>query len=213
MEAMMVQHAIAAEEPLLQWAVEARALSGEDESGDAYLVTSFDGGALVAAIDGLGHGPEAALAAGAAVAALRRSAGAPIAKLMTLSHDALRRTRGAVVSLASFDRASQTMSWLAVGNVEAVLFRADPAATPPREAAVPRSGVVGYQLPALRVATLPIRDGDTLVLVTDGIRHDFATTSPIGRSPAESAAAILHNHGKATDDALVVVARYRRDPP
>src|SRR5262249_44858645 len=115
----------------------------------------------------------------AAASVLRGRAGAPVTDLMRDCHDALRRTRGAVVSLASFDGASNTMSWLGVGNIEGMLFRADPAVALPRETIMLRNGVVGYQLPPLRVDRLTVADGDTLVLATDGIRHDFVSTSPI----------------------------------
>src|SRR4051812_16934568 len=51
----------------LEWAVAGRALSGQLESGDAGLVVALARGTLLAVIDGLGHGSEAAAAAGSAV--------------------------------------------------------------------------------------------------------------------------------------------------
>jgi hypothetical protein len=45
------------------------------------------------------------------------------------------------------------------------------------------------------------------VLATDGIRSDFAPTVTPARSPRELADAILAQHGRDTDDALVLVAR------
>jgi phosphoserine phosphatase RsbX len=41
-------------------------MQGEDRSGDRAVFVAWDGGALVCAIDGLGHGTEAAVAADAA---------------------------------------------------------------------------------------------------------------------------------------------------
>src|SRR2546426_2471900 len=56
--------------PVIDWGVATRALAGETESGDLHLVKRVGRGTLVAAVDGLGHGAEAAAAARAAVAAL-----------------------------------------------------------------------------------------------------------------------------------------------
>ena len=54
-----------------EWGLAARALHGQAESGDLHLVAPFAGGVLIAAVDGLGHGSEAAAAARVAVATLR----------------------------------------------------------------------------------------------------------------------------------------------
>src|SRR5439155_23273538 len=51
---------------LIEWGVAARTFPGESRSGDMYVVGPFPGGALVAAVDGLRHGDEAAEAAEAA---------------------------------------------------------------------------------------------------------------------------------------------------
>src|SRR5438132_6905050 len=57
---------------LIEWGVASLALPGEAESGDRHLVKPVGTGVLVAVVDGLGHGAEAASAAKAAVAALER---------------------------------------------------------------------------------------------------------------------------------------------
>jgi phosphoserine phosphatase RsbX len=190
-------------------AVRGRALRGELESGDLHVVIEFPGGALVGAIDGLGHGEEAAVAARAAAAVCREHAAQPLTQLVQSCHAALRKTRGAVLSLASFREADNTLSWLGVGNVEGVLFRADTAEIPMQEDLICRPGIVGYQLPSLRERVLPVSAGDVLVFATDGIDgRFFAVASPTRREPGDLADEILRAHGKETDDALVVVACY-----
>ena len=54
----------------LEVGVAERALEGERRSGDRAVFAAYDGGALVAAIDGLGHGGGAADAADAAAKVL-----------------------------------------------------------------------------------------------------------------------------------------------
>jgi phosphoserine phosphatase RsbX len=191
---------------LLDWAVATRTMAGESESGDLQVVQHFAGGVLIAVIDGLGHGPEAAAAARAASEELRCGAGDPIAELVHRCHVALRRTRGIVASVASIDARNGTMSWLGIGNVETVLFRADGSA---KEALVLGGGVVGYRLSTLRPSVLPIGIGDVLVFATDGVRHEFAQNSPIGQDPKAAAAEIVREFSKETDDALALVAYYQ----
>jgi serine/threonine protein phosphatase PrpC len=194
---------------VLEWASAGAGLDG-GVSGDAHVVAAFPGGALVALIDGLGHGPEAAEAARAAAHVLEAFAADPVPLLLTRCHEALRRTRGAVMSLASFDAAGSSMTWAGVGNVEALLLRG--GAGPAREGLTPRGGVVGYQFPPPRATVVPVAPGDTLVMATDGIRSEFvaglaALASKGG--PRELADSIFARHARVSDDALVVVARYR----
>jgi phosphoserine phosphatase RsbX len=195
---------------MLAAAVRGRALPGEPESGDLDVVVEFAGGTLVGAIDGLGHGEEAAAAARAAAAVCRGHAGDPLEKLMQRCHAELRRTRGAVLSLASFRDADRTISWLGVGNVEGVLFRADAGAERPREDLICRPGIVGYRMPQLRERVLPLETGDVVIFATDGIDGRFCVVeTPTQREPDDIADEILHTYAKELDDALVVVARYR----
>ena len=47
----------------IEWGVASRALPGQPTSGDLNVVKSFPDGVLVAALDGVGHGEQAATAA------------------------------------------------------------------------------------------------------------------------------------------------------
>src|SRR5205823_3248291 len=87
------------------------------------LVAPFAGGTLVAVIDGLGHGIEAAAATRVAIAALADAPGEPVTALLVRCHEEMRGTRGAVMTLVSF-RDDDTLTWVGVGNVEALLLRA-----------------------------------------------------------------------------------------
>jgi serine phosphatase RsbU (regulator of sigma subunit) len=179
----------------------------EEESGDVHVFAELEAGALVAVIDGLGHGFEAAVAARAAARILESFAAEPLAALVDRCHEALRQTRGAVMSLAAFDARASRMTWAGIGNVEGVLLRAGaPAAR--RETITLRGGIVGYQLPALRTSTLSLSPGDTLFLATDGIRDVFTEELPSPATPQQLADAILARHSRGSDDALVLVARY-----
>jgi hypothetical protein len=66
--------------------------------------------------------------------------------------------------------------------------------------------VVGFKLPELGAAVLPVARGDALVLATDGIRGDFADGLSLIHPPQQVADQILARHAKRTDDALALVA-------
>lgn len=195
-------------EAIIDWAVATLALEGESVSGDLHAVIPFEGGALVAAIDGLGHGPEAAVAARHAAAALEENAAQPVTELLMRCHENLRGTRGAVITLASFSVRESTMSWVGVGNIEGTLLRVDPGEGRPRESVMLVGGVPGHQLPSIRANELSVSPGDTLVLATDGVRGGYLDLMDLTDSPQKLADQLLADYGKATDDALVLVARY-----
>jgi len=159
--------------PLIEWAVAARPLHGQGESGDLHLVEPFPNGVLVAVVDGLGHGHEAAIAARTAVATLESYAGEDVVSLVRRCHERLKGTRGVVMTLVRVSAHDRTITWLGVGDVEGLLLRADAWASPAREYVLLRGGVVGEALPPLRASVLPVSQSDTLVLATDGISHGF----------------------------------------
>jgi negative regulator of sigma-B (phosphoserine phosphatase) len=163
----------------------------------------------VGAIDGLGHGGDAADAAARAARVLCAAPGDEPTALVERCHRALTRTRGAVMTLAWIDVAERTLRWTGVGNVEGRLVRAGAGPNVPTEGAFVRGGVVGYNLPGLRVTSAPLGDGDLLVLATDGIESSFGRTLAPGGAAQEIADRILEDHARGTDDALVVVVRFR----
>lgn len=193
--------------PAIDWGWAGSAL--EHESGDLHAVVPFPGGVVVALIDGLGHGPEAAEAARGAAIVLEAHAADPVVRLIERCHEALRKTRGAAMTIASLCTAESTMTWIGVGNVDAVLLRGHGRAD---AGIVVRGGVVGYQLPPLRAGTVAIAPGDLLVLATDGIRSGFSTGVVADGTPPEIAESILTRCARGSDDAHVVVARVLGDP-
>ena len=193
--------------PLVEYGVAKFVLPGQGESGDQHLVCCNQSGILVAAIDGIGHGEEAANAAKAAVSILKAGADEPVISLLQRCHEGLRGTRGVVLSLASIDQEHGMMTWTGVGNVQGALMRAGARKGSVQEVLLLRGGVVGSQLPALQAAVLPVAKGDTLVFVTDGVRGDFAEGLSARESPQRAADGILERHCRGNDDALVLVVR------
>jgi negative regulator of sigma-B (phosphoserine phosphatase) len=196
------------ETPALRWAVASRALNSGEESGDSYVVAPTPKGMIVAVIDGLGHGPEAAGPAGIAAAEVTKRAEEPIAEIVHYCHQALQKTRGAVMSLAAFDFAENSMTWIGIGDVAGVLVFGDTKVSPAHTVLVHRGGIVGSSMPAARPWIVPLHDGDTLIFATDGVKIGFETGLMLHPEPSNTANLILDRHAKGSDDALVLVARY-----
>lgn len=182
------------------------------ECGDAWVFEPFQGGFLVAVIDGLGHGPEAAVASQRAVDSIRASAALPLDSIFRRCHQALLGSRGAAISAASIDAIGETLTWCGVGNVEGVVL--NPVGfSPPvwhSEGLIARAGVVGYELPPPHPITLPFVPGAFLVFATDGVRPGFATEIRPDRRSQQVADHILSGYGRGTDDALVMVTQCLR---
>ena len=199
----MIEHETSA---LLDWAVAARPLAGHACSGDVAVVEAFEGGMLVAVIDGLGHGDAAAAVARIAEAALRQDAGPSIANCLRTCHAALRGTRGAVAGVVSLSAVDRVLRWGGVGDVQGLLVRARPGT---RHTMPMTGGVLGDRLPRLRTGESPILPGDTLVLVSDGIGSGFAVDVFVAAPVRSIAVRLLERHGRVDDDAIALVARWR----
>jgi len=200
----------------VEWGVAGRMLSGQTDSGDLAVIQPFGngdgaaepGGVLLAGIDGLGHGEEAAEAARTAGFILMEHAHESVISLVRRCHARLGKTRGVVMSVASLDTRAETLTWIGVGNVDGALLHRESAERMRRESIMLRGGVVGFELPPLRAAVLPVVSGDVLILTTDGVCAGFVEDRCL-TEPAQSVAErILAQYGKDSDDALVLVARY-----
>ena len=181
--------------------------AGEERSGDLAVFVPTAAGALIGLIDGLGHGPEAADAAERCADVVRQHAEAEAQDLLQACHEALVQTRGVVMTVAWFDLEQAQLSWAGVGNVDARLVRQGPELR--EDVALVFGGVLGYRMPNVRTASMPLERGDLLVMITDGIDSAISPGLAGGGAAQTMADRIFAMHGRGSDDALVVVVRYR----
>lgn len=194
----------------VELAVAHRTLPGQTVSGDRHVVLPHRRGVTLAVIDGIGHGPEAAKAADLAVETLRLfPENNPLTQL-NCCHLALANSRGVVMTLAEFSPRDQTLTLCGIGNVEATLYRAAwGQGTPPSEGALLRGGVLGDQVPAPHASVIPVGTGDILVMASDGLRASPAPELAACSQLQHLADHLLDRNFKGTDDALVLVARFK----
>jgi serine/threonine protein phosphatase PrpC len=192
----------------IEWGIAMHTAPGETECGDQYVAKTLANGMLFAVIDGLGHGEIAAAAARAAAATLLEDTAESVVTLIQRCHAKLKRTRGAVMSLALFDAAAQNLTWVGIGNVKGVVLRSNSSATP-RDWLLVREGVVGYNLPTPRQVVTAVFPGDALVMASDGLHSNYAEKIIPAQSPQHMAEHILAQAARGTDDALVLVAQFK----
>lgn len=185
-------------------------IPGEDECGDTWGVSYRRGGLSVVVADGLGHGPEAAVASTASVdVSLDFAKGSPGARLED-AHAALRATRGAAVAIADIDCYTGKLVFAGVGNIAASIV-----SNGPRRHLLSHNGIVGSNLRKVQEFEQPWDSSSLLILATDGIntRWDLAPYPGLSFNHASVIAAVLYrDFQRGRDDATVVVVREHAAP-
>jgi anti-sigma regulatory factor (Ser/Thr protein kinase) len=184
-------------------------IASEDECGDAWAMASHRAGVSLMSIDGIGHGPEAAAAARAAVDALAaRPALAPSAQI-DACHRVLRETIGAAMAVAHIDFETHELRFAGIGNISACIVDGDS-----RKQMASHNGVVGHNMRKVQEFTHPCAPGALIILHSDGISDKWDLASYPGLSgcnPALIAAVLLRDFVRQRDDANVLVVRYMAD--
>ena len=180
-------------------------LAGETESGDGWMVAPQRHAIALMVVDGLGHGPEAAKAARAAVDAAALQPGLRPAEQIEVCHTALRPTRGAALALALLDLTARQLYFAGVGNIGACIIEGDT-----RRQMMSHNGIVGHNMRKVQEFTLPCGPGALIIMASDGIGTQWDLAQYPGLAacdPAIVAAVLLRDHGRARDDACVLVQR------
>lgn len=173
-------------------------------NGDAFAIRRWKESALVAVIDGLGHGQFAHRAAQAARSYVEDHYDQPLAAIFRGTERACRATRGVVMALARFDWGQGRMSFASIGNIEARVLGASESIN-----FHIRRGVLGGGAPSPVVTEHPWQTHYLLVLHTDGLRSSWSWKDfpDLHREPASRIAQrLLRVLAKDEDDATVVVA-------
>ncbi|GGW71016.1 hypothetical protein GCM10010503_55510 [Streptomyces lucensis JCM 4490] len=190
------------------------ALARAEQCGDAW--SGVRSGSLLTLLlaDGLGHGPKAAHAAGAAVAELRGVAHLPPEDILRRLHTVLRPTRGAAVAVAQVDTERAELQFAGVGNIGARSLSGDTWTS-----LISHPGIVGAYFPAnVPVRRLPWHRDSLLVLHSDGLPSRWTPPEDprlLAHDPSVVAATILRDAGSPArpvrdDTSVAVLAPDRR---
>jgi hypothetical protein len=166
-------------------------------------------------VDGLGHGPQAAEAATAALRIFEHRYRLPPVDLMDEIHAGLRPTRGAAVAVATFDIEQGVLRFVGIGNIVASLV----ASGQSRQSLASHNGTAGHAIRRIQEFTYRVDPGATLVMHSDGLGTQWAPqaySGVWGRDPALAAGALYRDFTRGRDDATILVAqlghRHRSSP-
>lgn len=175
---------------------------GEVVCGDTHVIHAPGPGLeRCVLVDALGHGQGAYTEAERTRQWLLSAAALPPDSLLLRLHEHLRGSRGVAALVAHFDLAAGAIALSGVGNVELK------AKTAERLTFVNSPGVLGSSLRKVRSFQLSLRAGDLFVLHTDGVSSRFRVDEVEHLAPRAGARHLVEQHGKAHDDAAVLIAR------
>ena len=189
-------------------AVVSEPIHGEDVCGDGWGIRTMATGSILMVVDGLGHGLLAAEAAREAERVLGEAKTDSLTDILQRVHGALRKTRGAAVSLARIDPEQGLLSFVGVGNVSASIVSRDCS-----RSLVSHNGTLGQQMQRVQEFTYPWNPTDILVMHSDGLltRWDLQPYPGIWSKSPGLIAAILHrDFSRGRDDVTVLVAKARQ---
>jgi anti-sigma regulatory factor (Ser/Thr protein kinase) len=189
-------------------------LAEDDPNGDAFAVVRRGNRLVVLVADGLGHGPLAAEASGAAVRALAGLADHEPGRVLGEINRTLVPTRGAAVSVASLDldaaRGGGELRSAGMGNVSLVVVGPD---TEMRRVATSH-GTAGARARVTPVEQrTPFPGGGALIMHSDGLHSRWTLAGRrelLRHRAAVIAAAVWREQQRGSDDSMVVVVKAAR---
>lgn len=184
-------------------------LPGEDVSGDAWAVYAGVNCLSIVVADGLGHGPEAALAAEAATGQIARCHELPPAVFMQEAHAGLRGTRGAAVAVTRLDCLDEKATFAGIGNIAGCIVDGSK-----RHQLISHNGIVGSSVRKVQEFVAPWTDGSTIIQHSDGLttRWDLEQYPGLAsRHPSLIAAVLYRDFSRNRDDLTVLALRQNRD--
>lgn len=182
-------------------------IAGEQLSGDNMAWESTAERYTILAVDGLGHGPQAAEAADEAVRVFRKHSGEAPGNVVTRLHDALKKTRGAAAAVVEIRPQAGALIYAGVGNISGSIIS---SSTNLGRSLVSHNGTLGYVMP--RVQEFKVewpRDG-ILIMHSDGLQSRWDLSrypGVLARQPALIAGVLLRDFRRERDDASVLVVK------
>jgi len=179
---------------------------GESECGDAWQLRLDSGRFSAVVADGLGHGPLAASASSHAMEAFAARLFDSPCGYLEAAHSALHASRGAAIAIAQVDLGLYKLSYAGVGNIVGSIVNSSGKS----RSLLSHNGIVGVEARKLQQFDYQWRDGDLLIMHSDGLSARWKLDDYPGLAQADTGvvAAILYRDARrGRDDATILVAR------
>ncbi len=156
--------------------------------------------------DGLGHGEHAHEAVQLAIQAFKRATAEDAALILKDIHEAVKRSRGLVASIAVVDYKSQTWNICGIGNINTRIYRGLENKT-----YTPYNGIIGMNIPrTMKSTVVPFLKHQIIVMHSDGLRTRWNLNDMMGIIKQNSgviAASLFKENIRGTDDATILVGK------
>jgi len=183
----------------VETAQRSRPYPGFSASGDLVVVRRDDEHVMLAVIDVLGHGPDAArVAKDAGECLMTLDLDADVETWMMQLHRGLHRSRGAAVGLGRLRGTELQLS--VVGNIEV-------RSAGTRVGVVASPGIVGRRLRKLRSFSFSMSPGDRVAMHSDGLRH-VALSSTRDLDIERACDRLLDECAVPADDASILLSDF-----
>ncbi len=183
---------------------------GETVCGDAWRHRETEAGFFVMIADGLGHGPGAHEAAGAAVQTFDADVSNSPKILLEAADPRLLSTRGAAIAAAWLDCASRRLRYAGIGNISGISLEHNK-----KQGLVSHNGTVGMQNRRAQEFEYACGAAGVLVMHSDGLQSRWAkeiSTALLCHHPALIAGVLYRDFKRGNDDTTVVAVRYEWEP-
>jgi hypothetical protein len=181
---------------------------GEKTSGDGYVYKKNDNYFKIMLADGLGHGPEANKAVNEAAIAFKVFPDYSPAETIRFIHNSIKKTRGVVINILSYNFASKTWDSAGVGNIATRFF-----GPMNLKNVMSYNGIVGHNIPnTLNNQTYSSGEFNYVMMCSDGIntRIELAKYPNILKYDLTIlAAAIYKDHSRRNDDMSIVIVKVK----
>jgi hypothetical protein len=156
-------------------------------------------------VDGLGHGPDAAIASNLAIRTMYAGKTAEPVLLLENMHLALRATRGAAGAIANLDLTTGQIVYSGVGNIAGSVT--DGLG---QRHMVSHNGTLGHASPKMSPFNYSSAPVSTIVMHSDGLTTQWRLDAYPGlliKHPSLIAGVLYRDFKRGTDDATVLVVR------
>lgn len=180
-------------------------VQGEHACGDQVAWEQVPERTIIIAVDGLGHGIEAADAADEAVRIFHAHAKDSPAAILSRIHDALKKTRGAAAAIAELRPLAGLLTYAGVGNISGVVV-----SNTMGKSLVSHNGTLGHMVTRIQEFKVDWPREGVLVMHSDGLQTRWDLSKYPGltaRSPSVIAGVLFRDFRRQRDDASVVVAK------
>jgi anti-sigma regulatory factor (Ser/Thr protein kinase) len=183
-------------------------IKGEDVCGDGWGAKKTAECILLTVVDGLGHGILASEAAREAERVFAASSTNSPTPILQDSHDALKKTRGAAMAVASLNFEKQVLSFAGVGNIGSSVVRPNGS-----RGMASHNGTLGHHLHRIQEFSFPWENDSMLVMHSDGLKSGWDLRLYPGiwsKHPGLIAGMLYRDFSRDRDDVTVLVAKNRQ---